>query len=52
MVIYTSIDTEEKIVAVWTDDDSLDYYCEYDKIEFDAMTLQEIVNDVKEYLKK
>lgn len=51
MVIYTGIDTEEKIVAVWTDD-SLDYYCEYDRVEFDVMTIQEIVNDVKEYLKK
>lgn len=49
MVIYTSINTEEKIITVWN---SLGYYCEYDRVEFDAMTIQEIINDVKEYLKK
>lgn len=51
MIIHTSIDTEAKTVAVWTDENS-DYYVEWHEVEFDSMDIQEIVNDVKERIKE
>lgn len=51
MVIYTSIDTETKTVAVWTDE-TLDYYAEWQKVRFDLMKIQDIIEDVEEAIEE
>lgn len=46
MIIYVTIDTENKTLAVT--EDTSDYCADWYKVEFDSMSIQEIIQDVKE----
>lgn len=51
MIIYATINTEAKTIAVETDED-FDYCVEWHKVEFDNMSIQEIIQDVEEEISK
>ena len=48
MRLYITINTDRNTLAVWGDDEIIDYYAEYSNVDFNATTFQEIIENAKE----